>query len=403
MASKNIDSHLVVADHAQPKDTVSSPEFQRIRDWRKRVEDTISQWQGSRPGDIRSTAIIPGTLARTARSLRPDVINLHWMGYGAMSVAQVAQLRTPLVWTLHDMWAFSGSRHFNHDAISSRAPLPGVERSSWIASHIDSWTLRRKIRAWPTELTFIAPSQWMANLARSSEFGRNREVHVVPNPVPVDRFTPEAPARSRQRWGLDPDRPVVGFIADGGGRNPLKGRNVLIEAMQRVRLRFPDAHLLLAGELDGDVSISHGHASELGVIRAEEAIVDFYRACDVIAVPSALDNAPQTAAEAHACARAVIAFDVGGVSDLVDSEVTGILCTPGDVDAFAHAVIKLLGNDALRIQMGSRARERAVTCWSPDLIAGQYRNIYEEVLSKAERLRSANASTRRYEGTDESA
>ncbi len=111
----------------------------------------------------------------------------------------------------------------------------------------------------------------------------------------------------------------------------------------------------------------------------EAAIASVYRAADVVAVPSLQDNLPNTAVEAHASGTPVVASAVGGMNDIVDDGVTGILTRTEDAGAFAAALAQRLDDEALRRAMGRRAREAAERRFALDRFAAAYRGLFTAV------------------------
>jgi starch synthase len=115
-------------------------------------------------------------------------------------------------------------------------------------------------------------------------------------------------------------------------------------------------------------------------VKPRGELVELYQQASVVAVPSVWDNSPNVIYEAMACGTPVVASRVGGIPELVDDGVTGLLVPPGDADALADAIVALLGDPARRAQMGEHARERAVEEYSVDKIVTRTVGFYEYML-----------------------
>jgi Glycosyltransferase len=120
-----------------------------------------------------------------------------------------------------------------------------------------------------------------------------------------------------------------------------------------------------------------------GQIRDDRRLAAAYAACDVVCVPSLVDNAPQTASEASTTGRPVVAYASGGIPDLVDDGSTGLLANTGDIRALARAVETLLEQPSYAKGLGRAGRVRALNEWNPRTIGGRYRNLYADVLHTA--------------------
>lgn len=333
----------------------------------ERMEAEISKRLGSGPGNFRSAALIPGRARREIELISPDLVHLHWVGRGFLSIEQIGLLKSPVVWTLHDMWMFGGTRHYEVN------PVGGF---------FDSISVHRKRLFWRHPIGVIAPTKWIADHARRSQVLRRSTIEVIPNPVPLDVFHPADSHLARERLDLVTQGPLIGFVSDVGSRNRLKGFEELLTAMLQVRRHRPDARLVLIGRTSREVGTKMEWILSTGMIHDDDLLRQAYAACDIIVVPSLVDNAPQSATEAAACGRPVVAFNVGGLGEVIEDGVTGFLAGPQDTTALADLILELLSDDALRIRMGEEGRKRAVRLWDPRSVGRRYLEFYEAFLAQ---------------------
>jgi glycosyltransferase involved in cell wall biosynthesis len=107
-----------------------------------------------------------------------------------------------------------------------------------------------------------------------------------------------------------------------------------------------------------------------------------YAAADVVAVPSRMDNLPQVATEAAACGTPVVAFNVGGLSDIVEHRRTGYLARPEDIEDFAHGLHWVLCNPHMSLELGQEARRKAEREWSFSSVSDQYQSVFLEAIAR---------------------
>ena len=107
-----------------------------------------------------------------------------------------------------------------------------------------------------------------------------------------------------------------------------------------------------------------------------------YSAADVMVVPSRQEVFGQTASEAHACGIPVVAFDTGGLPEIVEDSVTGALAEPFDPQALATAIRWVLEDPQRRRALGVAARDRAERLWAPARVAGLYADVYRRVMTQ---------------------
>ncbi len=323
----------------------------------------------------RSSGLIGCTSARTVDSQNVDVVNVHWINLGFMSIRQVGRIKSPIVWTLHDMWPLTGSAHYEE---------PGPQRNTAMSGGIDALIRTLKRRAWQQRITWIAPSAWIADVARSSLVAEHDDVRVIPNPLDVDTFCPVDRLAARQRFGIESmDEKVVLFASWGDGPDDRKGSAFLPAVLERLRATLGELTLLIVGsDVRVDRSAIAGHRLVVtGHLSLDEDLASAYSAADVAVVPSRLDNLPQTAVEAQSCGTPVVAFDVGGLRDIVANGVSGALVQPFDVDAMAHRISEILALDGAHNAFRVESRARAVARWHPRVVSQSYVNAYDEILS----------------------
>ncbi len=210
-------------------------------------------------------------------------------------------------------------------------------------------------------------------------------IEVVPPGVDHAFFSPGDRAGARRALGLD-DRPTVLFV---GRIQPLKGVTVAVEALAASTV--PDARLCIVGGpsgADGEAELARVRAlvGDLG-LEGRVEFVDpqphhllstFYRAADVVVVPSRSESFGLVALEAAACGVPVVAADVGGLSTLVRHGVTGYLVEGREPAEYAARIDELLGDPARARLLGDNAVELAARyAWSTT--AGRLRRLYGDL------------------------
>jgi glycosyltransferase involved in cell wall biosynthesis len=215
-----------------------------------------------------------------------------------------------------------------------------------------------------------SPCVFLANYIRQT-CDIHTPVEIVPYPVDTTRFAP----------GEQKDNPpTILFV---GRVEKRKGADVLMQAMPRVWAQHPACEFVFAGRIENDckdqVAAMPPQVKFLGILPHTE-LATWYRRAAIFAAPSLWDNSPNTIYEAMACGTPVIATRVGGIPELVDEGVTGLLVSPSDPDELAEAIIMLLDNCQKRERMGQRARAKAVEQYSLQKILVRTLGFYENVL-----------------------
>ena len=213
------------------------------------------------------------------------------------------------------------------------------------------------------------------------EFGRTRDIHVIPNFIDVG--TAYRTDRSALRASLAlPDEKIVIHVSNF---RPVKRVTAVVEIFRRIHAVMP-SRLLMVGDGPDLAEASHcARAAELGdsvrFLGDQEQVVQLLSASDLFLMPSAQESFGLAALEAMACEVPVVASRVGGVPELVDDGVSGFLCSAEDLTAMADASIRLLTDDALHARMAKAARTRAVERFADTRIVPMYEQFYGDVLA----------------------
>src|SRR5660398_316157 len=132
---------------------------------------------------LHSPALLPSQMRAQLNAGAADMVNLHWVCGEMLSAKDIGRITKPVVWTLHDMWAFCGAEHYAPDGDGARW-RQGYEKDTRGPGHggldIDRWTWRRKRKAWKRPFHIVTPSRWLADCARESALMHDWPVTVVP-------------------------------------------------------------------------------------------------------------------------------------------------------------------------------------------------------------------------------
>ena len=332
---------------------------------------------------IHSPQVLPSQWVKRINANDADVVNLHWVQGEMLSIADVGRIKQPIIWTLHDMWAFCGAEHYTEEDRWREGYRRDNRPQHESGFDLNRWTWKRKRKHWQQPIQIISPSRWLADCVRKSSLLRDWPVTVIPNPIDTDRWQPLPPALARELLGLPADVPILLFGSLGGGRDPRKGFDLLQTALERLR-NAPEAkavELVVFGQMAPKTPPDLGFPVHYtGHLNDDLSLRALYSAADVMIVPSRQEAFGQTASEAHACGTPVVAFDTCGLSDIVCHRQTGYLAKAFDVPDLANGIRWILQNGA-DSGLGSNARKHAVSLFSYPVVARQYEKVYQSVIA----------------------
>jgi glycosyltransferase involved in cell wall biosynthesis len=216
---------------------------------------------------------------------------------------------------------------------------------------------------------------------------RTRLVYIrngIAQPVPSGRSI-------RDELAIPGTAPLVVAVAR---LDPYKSLHILIEAAKRLRDEFPALRVLIAGEGSERPRLERLIAGlqldqSVTLLGARSDVPDLIAACDVATLSSYSETTPLAIMEYMAMGKAVVATRAGGIPDLIEDQVEGLLVEPGDPAPLAEAIAILLRNPELSREMGRRGSERQRSEFSIEAVARRVEALYQELLamSREPRLR----------------
>lgn len=319
-----------------------------------------------------------------------DVIHLHWINQGMLSLADIRKiLRSgkPVVWTMHDMWPSTAVCHHARECnayYTACSRCPYLNAGGFLCD-LSSRTFRQKQQTYAlAPITFVACSRWLRGRVEQSALLRGNRITDIPNPIDIVRFAPADSVEARRRLGLPSGKRLILF---GSAKitDKRKGIDYFVESCR-----------LLA---DGDPALRetlgvvvYGRNSEeikdllpfevfpLNYISSEEVLVDVYNAVDLYVTPSLEENLPNTIMEAMSCGTPCVGFNVGGIPEMIDHLHNGYVAQYESAADLAKGICWVLGADD-GMDCPGKARQKVEENYSQEAVARKYVKLYQQILS----------------------
>lgn len=319
-------------------------------------------------------------IAGVINQFAADITHFHWVGDNFMPIQQLASIEQPLVWTLHDMWAFTGGCHYAGDCMRfletcGNCPQLADPGRDDISARVN----KQKRKAWAQiPFTVVCPSRWLADCAAQSAILKDKRIEVIANPIDTSAFKPLDGREARYAFNLPLDKKLVLFGAVGGTADPRKGFAYLHEALSAFA-ESDGVELVIfgadnednGGSIDLDVPMHR-----IGILHDNVSLNLLYSACDVFVLPSLQDNLPNTLLEALACGTPCVAFDTGGIGDLLQHQENGYLAQLADAENLRQGIEWSLAQEWWAERIHQRVAER----YAAERISEQYVGLYQSIL-----------------------
>ena len=315
-----------------------------------------------------------------------DVLHIHGIHGGFFSYMSLPGLteKKPAIFTLHDSWAFTGHCAITQDCNRWQigcGKCPYLDASPTVrrdATHVE-W----KLKEWVynrSNLIITAPSHWLVARAKKSILKRF-PIYLIPNAVDCKIYEPLDAECCRSILGIPKGKYVIMFAAMGLNHFD-KGYDLLQKALSALSSSLKSETILLLLGTGGDTITGSLNIEniDLGYIANDRIKALAYSATDVFVSPSRSESFGLTILESMACATPVVAFRVGGVTDLVQDGVTGYLVEPENSNDLCDGIASLLENKPLRQRMGEECRHLALRNFSLDDHVQRFRELYNKVI-----------------------
>lgn len=321
-----------------------------------------------------------------------DIINMHWVSYflSLATIKKLLRMGKPVVWTLHDQWAFTGGCHYSagcNNYINSCGNCPQIADDPFFLPHA---ILKDKINDFKGErLTIVSPSKWLGDCARSSRLFKDFRIEVIPNSLEIDRFFPVSKKEAKKKFGIPGDSMTLLFVAEMGYEKR-KGFKELLEAIQICKndrsfkqlMQRDMINILCFGEPNKNLNKLGIQVKSLGYIHSDEKIRDAYNAADLYVLPSLEDNLPNTMLESMACGTPVVAFNVGGIPEMIENGKTGAIAANIDSKKLGEAILGLLLDPSKRERLGKNCRKLIEQRFALHHQAENYLALFKELLNE---------------------
>ena len=326
-----------------------------------------------------SYSLFPSRISSLIRATSPDLVHLHWVQGEFISIEQLASIRLPIVWTLHDAWPFTlNSKH--HIMESALDPHQINLISNGFVSRIMAYRKSRAINQ--CNIHFVAPSEWMGLVAKTSKLGNSSVVRVIPNGIKLDTFRPIPVA---DRYILDDQQgsrhQLVLLISSLASiKDPIKGFDIFLDAIRILYERGYQITLVTLGT-PSNITLPYAKVVELGFIAGPSELARIYNSVDVTCIPSRIETHSQTGCESIACGTPVAAFKLAGNTSIVSSGITGYLAQPYSAQSFAAAILQcrqLSGSNLTRKEIARYSKR-----WDIEAVSQAYISLYREILGRS--------------------
>ena len=321
-----------------------------------------------------------------------DIIHLHWINQGFLSLKSIRKIidsGKPVVWTLHDMWPFTGICHYSGscDKYLTECHHCPLLLHGGSQKDLSTRVFRKKEKMLRgAHITFVAYSQWLEKLASQSALLTGQRVVSIPNAINTSLFRPENKATARLSFNLPADK-ILLLFSSMKITDKRKGIDFMVEACRYLAETQPQ----LAEKL-GIVIVGKEAAAMKGMfpfpvyavdyVADEKRMASLYNAVQAFVTPSLQDNLPNTIVEAMSCGTPCVGFEVGGIPEMIDHKINGYVARYQDSEDLAEGILYVL-QQADYDSLSRAAVKKAGMTYGESAVAMKYIKIYNQSTDRA--------------------
>ncbi|MBJ7591785.1 glycosyltransferase family 4 protein [Aeromonas veronii] len=385
LLAMDVDSHMLVQSKSSDDFTVLGPES-KLQQGIGKIRPTLDSLPILRYKDRTKTLFSPSWLPCSGlvdkiNALNPDVVHLHWIAGGMLRIEELTKIKAPIVWSLHDNWAFTGGCHImweceRYKQSCGTCPRLSSQRDNDLSRKI--WLHKQKVFAKLPDMKIIGLSSWLADCAIQSRLFKEHEVVCLPNPIDTQIFSPFDKSQARSLLNLPQDKKLIAFGAMSATSDINKGFKELVQALGYLPINY---ELVVFGSSAPKTPQGFKQKTHyLGRLYDDVSLRVLYSAADVMVVPSLQENLSNAIMESLACGTPVVGFAIGGNGDLIEHHINGYLAKPFDTEDLASGIEWILQQDRAEL-LSQSARQKVLNDFDSKIVAKKYIDLYDVMLN----------------------
>tara|TARA_Y100000389_G_C17427054_1_gene500203 strand:+ start:337 stop:1497 length:1161 start_codon:yes stop_codon:yes gene_type:complete len=308
------------------------------------------------------------------RNSEADLILLNWIGEETLSLADLANIKKPIVWTLQDMWAVTSTEHFLN--------LPkkrGYFKKDVKGNMLKNIIYKKKSSLFKKNINIITNSKWLENFSKKSDLTKKLNIKTIYNPIKVENWFREKVNNSKQKLNLDPNKRYILYGANGGFKSFRKGGDLFLEALNNLKLINEKLEVIVLGGDQNYLEKTHNINFHHRKFNPDIKIQRMYHSSSILTVcPSRGESLPQFIVETILCQNPVVSFDLGGMNEIISHKFNGYLVKCFDTKDFASGINYCIKN--IKKENLVKSRKAIYKMFEEKKILTEYKNFINKII-----------------------
>jgi glycosyltransferase involved in cell wall biosynthesis len=344
--------------------------------FKEKINRNICKFENKSTFSYQSPSLFPTSQSKKLNNFDCDIIHLCWINE-FLSIEDIGNINKPIVWSLCDMWPFTGINHYDtydHKALWRKNNFDRYKKFS-----LDRWLINRKINSWKKPFNLVVPNQWMYDCVKDSKIMSNFNCNIIKWPIDDKIFFRKDKIISRKKFKLPENRKILIFGSSNGLKDKRKGWYYLKKAIEKTNTSFD--LIILGTKRPKNFELKFkGNVFFIDKVNNDIELCNLYNSADSLVLPSINDNTPLISQEAQMCGLPIIAFDHNGISEIVNHKVTGYKAKSLDIISLKDGIDWVFQNlnhanlikNSLQMSRNTKLK----------FIGNEYKKLYKNILNK---------------------
>tara|TARA_E500000178_G_scaffold332515_1_gene366404 strand:- start:4269 stop:5486 length:1218 start_codon:yes stop_codon:yes gene_type:complete len=317
------------------------------------------------PRETFTLGILGNDITQTSVYKQADIIHIHWLSQGFIKLSSLKKIKKPIIWTMRDMWAFTGGSHYTMD-------FKKYEKS-FLSKMIKNY----KKKNYEKKIQFVAVSDWIKKEALNSFILKNANIIKIDNNVSTKNFKQLNQEKAKSLLKISTKKQIILYGAQNP-QSPRKGWEIFIESLRKIdKSKF---FLLIFGnfwseKIIDEIGIEY---KSMGYIKEKSLLNTVYSAGDLFLATSIQDAWPKTFAEAMYCGVPVVCFNSTSISEIVDHKKNGFVVESLNSEALLDG-IDWISEELKKGDLIKKDAIKKISNYDPKFIANKYIKLYKKI------------------------
>lgn len=383
----NNTSKILVARRTKKINTISSLEVKKINKLQRMINSQINKIsiKKYKTSSLFSNSKLGFSIINNPLIRECDIIHLHWINDALLSYNELERLKKigkPIVWTLHDMWPFTGGCHYDDECekykkICGECRVLNSHKRKDLSTKIQN---KKKYIYSKMNITIVGCSNWITDCAKESTLFKDKECLNIPNCIDIKRYKPINREMAKNILNINTDKKIILFGAMSATDDKRKGFKYLLEAIKKLDKNKYTCVIFGNDSEDNEIQ-KYMDTIYVGNIEDDYSLALLYSCADVFVAPSIQENLANTVMESLSCGTPVVAFDIGGMPDMIKHKINGYLAESFNHESLTRGIEYCIKNTEV---LGNEARKYVENNFTYEIIGKKYIDIYKRLIIKQE-------------------